>query len=67
MPLSATNPVSRIRNHTRSVRFEGYARADRLRDIEAHLTDIKPDEYLLAPGVRLHYPRGQRAAKIGAD
>jgi hypothetical protein len=51
MPLS-TEPVPRIRKHTRSVRFEGYARADGLWDIEAHLTDIKPDDYLLAPGVR---------------
>ena len=34
MPLSAA-PVSRMRKHTRSVRFEGYARADGLRDIEA--------------------------------
>ena len=51
MPLSA-DPVSRIRKHTRSVRFEGYARADGLWDIEAHLTDVKPDDYLLAPGVR---------------
>lgn len=51
MPLSA-DPVPRIRKHTRSVRFEGYARADGLWDIEAHLTDIKPDDYLLAPGVR---------------
>lgn len=51
MPLSA-NPVSRIRKHSRSIRFEGYARADGLWDIEAHLTDIKPDDYLLAPGVR---------------
>src|SRR3989337_2850721 len=51
MPLSA-DPISRIRKHTRSVRFEGYARADGLWDIEAHLTDVKPDDYLLAPGVR---------------
>jgi len=50
MPLSA-DPASRIRKHTRSVRFEGYARADGLWDIEAHLTDVKPDDYLLAPGV----------------
>ena len=40
MPLSVT-PVSRIRKHTRSVRFDGYARADGLWDIEAHLTDVK--------------------------
>jgi len=51
MPLSA-EPASRIRKHTRSVRFEGYARADGLWDIEAHLTDVKPDDYPLAPGVR---------------
>ncbi len=51
MPLSA-DPVSRVLKHTRSVRFEGYARADGLWDIEAHLTDVKPDDYRLAPGVR---------------
>jgi len=51
MPLSA-EPVSRIRKHVRSVRFEGYARADGLWDIEAHLTDIKPEDYPLASGVR---------------
>ena len=51
MPLSA-HPVSRIRKHSRSVRFECYARADDLLDIEAHLTDIKPEDYVLAPGVR---------------
>jgi Protein of unknown function (DUF2889) len=51
MPLSA-NPVSRIRKHSRSVRFECYARADGLWDIEAHLTDIKPEDFPLAPGVR---------------
>jgi hypothetical protein len=52
MPLSAAEPLTRIRKHTRSVRFEGYARSDGLWDIEAHLLDIKPDDYLLAPGVR---------------
>lgn len=51
MPLSA-DPISRIRKHTRSIRFEGYARADGLWDIEAHLTDVKPEDYVLAPGVR---------------
>ena len=51
MPLSA-DPVSRIRKHTRSVRFDGYARADGLWDIEGHLTDVKPEDYPLAPGVR---------------
>jgi hypothetical protein len=52
MPLSAES-VPRILKHTRSVRFEGYARADGLWDIEAHLTDHKPEDYALAPGVRL--------------
>ena len=51
MPLSADSS-SRILKHTRSVRFEGYARADGLWDIEAHLSDVKPEDYLLAPGVR---------------
>jgi hypothetical protein len=52
MPLSTVDQVSRVRKHSRSVRFEGYARADGLWDIEAHLTDIKPQDYALAPGVR---------------
>jgi len=34
MPLSAA-PVSRIHEHTRSLRFEGHVRADGLRDIDA--------------------------------
>ena len=74
MPLSAADPVPRIRKHTRRVRFEGYARADGLWDIEAHLTDVRPEDYLLAPGVlpagspvRLYYPRWQREAKTGTD
>src|SRR3989304_5983598 len=50
MPLTAES-LPRIRKHTRSVRFEGYARADGLWDIDAHLTDVKPDDYPLAPGV----------------
>ena len=40
----------------------------------ARLTDIKPDDYPLAPGVRpagspvrLFYPRWQREAKTGTD
>ena len=78
MPLSADFP-SRILKHTRSVRFEGYARADGLWDIEAHLTDVKPDDYRLAPGVRpagspvhdmrvrLTYPRWRREVKTGTD
>lgn len=51
MPLSAAS-THRIHKHTRNVRFEGYARADGLWDIEAHLTDVKPDDYELAPGIR---------------
>lgn len=51
MPLAA-EPITRILKHSRSVRFEGYARSDGLWDIEAHLTDIKPEDYPLAPGVR---------------
>jgi hypothetical protein len=43
MPLSAA-PVIRPRRHTRSVRFEGHARTDGLWGIEAHITDIKPDD-----------------------
>jgi hypothetical protein len=50
MPLSA-EPVSRIRIHPRSVRFEAYARADGLWAMEAPQTDVKPDDYVLASGV----------------
>ena len=38
MPLSA-NPVSRVLEPSRSVRFEGHARSDGLRDIEAQLSE----------------------------
>ena len=51
MPLSAA-PPTRVRKHIRSVRFEGYAREDGLWDIEAHLADVKSQDYHLAPGVR---------------
>ena len=69
MPLSA-DPVPRIRKHTRSVRFEGHARADGLWDIEANLTDVTPGGHALDTGgeaARLYYPRWQRAAKTGTD
>ncbi len=41
MPLS--QPAARERLHTRRIEINGYARADGLFDIEAHLTDTKPD------------------------
>ena len=69
MPLSA-DLAPRIRKRTRSVRFEGYARADGLWNIEAHRADVTPDGHALDTGgeaVRLYYPRWQRAAKTGTD
>jgi hypothetical protein len=49
MPLS--QPAARERLHTRRIEITGYARADGLYDIEAHLTDTKPDG-------RANYDRG---------
>jgi hypothetical protein len=77
MPLSAA-PVSRIRKHTRSVRFEGYARADGLWDSPPHRRQPRRRQeavpldrcHALDSGgkaVRLYYPRWQRAAKTGTD
>src|SRR5438034_10611706 len=51
MPLPVQD-VERELTHTRRVRFEGYKRADRLSDIEAHLSDIKNHDYHLKTGVR---------------
>lgn len=41
MPLSA-NSVPRKRKYTRSIRFEGCARADGPRDFEADASEVKP-------------------------
>ena len=38
--------------HTRRIRFEGYRRVDGLWDLEAHLEDVKPQDYLLSSGMR---------------
>src|ERR1044071_2490278 len=51
MPLPITN-VERELRHTRRVRYEGYKRADGLWDIEAHLSDIKNNDFDLKTGVR---------------
>lgn len=51
MPLPVSE-VARVETHTRRVRYEGYKRADGLWDIEAHLTDVKNQDYQLKPGVR---------------
>jgi hypothetical protein len=51
MPLPQPT-VSRELVHTRRVRFEAYKRVDGLWDVEAHLTDIKPQDFELASGVR---------------
>ena len=60
MPLSA-EPVSRIRKHSRSVRFEGYARADGLQLDRCHALATDGE------AMRLYYPRWQRVAKTGTD
>jgi hypothetical protein len=53
MPLSS--PVSRQLRHRRAIRAEAFERDDGLWDIEACLTDHKPRDVALAPGVR---PKG---------
>ena len=50
MPL--TSPAARERLHLRRVSYEGFRRDDGLFDIEAHLTDHKDRDYLLAMGTR---------------
>ena len=50
-PLSLPT-VPRERLHCRAVTFDGYARADGLFDIEAHLSDVKDQDFLLLTGVR---------------
>jgi len=51
MPLPSTSAERRL-IHTRSVRFEGYKRADGLWDIEARLTDVKTVDARLGSGLR---------------
>ncbi|MGN6316799.1 DUF2889 domain-containing protein [Trinickia sp.] len=53
MPLSP--PVSRQLRHRRAIHAEAFERDDGLWDIEACLTDHKPRDVALAPGVR---PKG---------
>ena len=53
MPL--TPPVARQLRHRRAIRADAYERDDGLWDIEACLTDHKPRDVALAPGVR---PKG---------
>lgn len=50
MPL--TSPAARERLHLRRVSYEGFRRDDGLFDIEAHLTDHKDRDYMLAMGAR---------------
>lgn len=58
MPLSP--PADRQHLHTRAIDLRGYARADGLYDIEAHLVDTKSypfenqDRGTIAPGEALH-------------
>jgi hypothetical protein len=58
MPLSP--PAERQHLHTRAIDLRGYARADGLYDIEAHLVDTKTyafeneDRGTIAPGEALH-------------
>jgi hypothetical protein len=51
MPLS-TPSVMRDRLHRRMVTYDGYRRADGLFDIEAHLVDLKDQDFALLTGVR---------------
>ncbi|MEA3116828.1 MAG: hypothetical protein QOI13_98 [Paraburkholderia sp.] len=50
MPL--TQPVSRQLRHRRAIRAEAFERDDGLWDIEACLTDHKPRDVALGPGIR---------------
>ncbi|HWX12041.1 MAG TPA: DUF2889 domain-containing protein [Trinickia sp.] len=50
MPLSL--PVSRQSRHRRAIRAEAFEREDGLWDIDACLTDHKPRDVALGPGVR---------------
>lgn len=53
-------PKARVDLHTRTVTFQGYLRDDKLWDIEANLTDVKPyplktqGRGLLQPGSPIH-------------
>ena len=51
MPLSAPN-VSRQRLHSRRATYEGFEREDGLFDIDAHLEDVKDQDFMLLTGNR---------------
>lgn len=44
---------SRRRLHARDIQIAGYLREDGLLELEARLTDVKDEDYLIASGVRL--------------
>jgi len=50
MPLAPPSPRSLL--HTRSVRYECFAREDGLFDIDAHLVDVKDHDLVLLSGLR---------------
>lgn len=52
--MSLSPPVSRQLRHRRVIRAEAFEREDGLWDIEACLTDQKPRDVALAPGIRPH-------------
>ncbi|GGY99682.1 DUF2889 domain-containing protein [Pseudoduganella plicata] len=55
--MSLSNPVSRrALRHTRAIDIQAFAREDGLWDLDAHITDIKENDTLLASGLR---PGGQ--------
>jgi hypothetical protein len=51
MPLSPPSS-RRALKHTRAIRIEAFARDDGLWDIDAHITDIKTRDMMLASGTR---------------
>lgn len=51
MPLPPPS-APRVRLHQRTVKLDGFKRADGMWDIEAHLVDCKDQDYHLASGVR---------------
>ena len=51
MPLSSPSS-RRALKHTRAIQIEAFSRDDGLWDIDAHITDIKTRDTMLASGIR---------------
>ena len=67
MPLPPSN-AERKRMHLRSVKLEGYKRADGLWEIEARLVDTKDQDYPLSSGlIRLGEPVHDMSVRVTID